>query len=79
MLAAKMDLLMKKLESPHQEVNQIMESQITCETCGNTRHSGNTCLLTQEDVNFIGNNNPNNSGYHPQQGWNSKPNLPFGQ
>ncbi|RLN18744.1 hypothetical protein C2845_PM02G16210 [Panicum miliaceum] len=42
-------------------------------------HSGNTCPLTQEDVNFIGNNNLNNSGYHPQQGWNSKPNLPFGQ
>jgi hypothetical protein len=35
MLAAKMDLLMKKLESPHKEVNQIMESWITCETCGN--------------------------------------------
>jgi hypothetical protein len=32
MLAAKMDLLMKKLESPHQEVYQIMESQITYET-----------------------------------------------
>jgi hypothetical protein len=30
-------------------------------------------------VNFIGNNNPNNSGYRPQQGWNSKTNLPFGQ
>ena len=25
MLAAKMDLLMEKLESPHQEVNQTME------------------------------------------------------
>jgi hypothetical protein len=35
--------------------------------------------MTQEDVNFIGNNNTNNSGYRPQQGWNSKPNLPFGQ
>jgi hypothetical protein len=30
-------------------------------------------------MNFIGNNNPNNSVYHPQQGWNSKPNLPFRQ
>jgi hypothetical protein len=36
MLVAKMDLLMKKLESPHQEVNQIMESRITCETYGDT-------------------------------------------
>ena len=35
MLAAKMDLLMKKLESPHQEVNQT-ESWMTCEKCGNT-------------------------------------------
>ena len=26
MLAAKMDLLMKKLESPHKEVNQVSES-----------------------------------------------------
>ena len=25
-LAAKMDLLMEKLESPHQEINQIIES-----------------------------------------------------
>jgi hypothetical protein len=42
-------------------------------------HSGNTCPSTPGNVNFIGNNNPNNSGYHPQQGWNSKPNLPFDQ
>jgi hypothetical protein len=56
-----------------------MEFQITCETCGDTRHSGTSCPTTQEHVNFIGNNNANNSGYHPQQGWNSKPNLPFGQ
>jgi hypothetical protein len=79
MLAAKMDLLMKKQKSPHQEVNQIMESRITFETSGDTGHLGNSCPMTQEDVNFIGNNNPNNSGYCPQQGWNSKPNLPFGQ
>ncbi|XP_039818473.1 uncharacterized protein LOC120680977 [Panicum virgatum] len=79
MLAAKMDLLMNKLESPHQEVNQIMESRMTCETCGKTGHSGNACPLSQEDANLVGNNNSNNSGFHPQQGWNSKPNLPFGQ
>ena len=34
MLAAKMDLLMKKLESPHKEVNQVSESRMTCKTCG---------------------------------------------
>jgi len=38
-LVAKMDLLMKKLQSPHQETNQI-ESRMTCEKCGNTGHSG---------------------------------------
>ena len=79
MLAAKMDLLMKKLESPHQEVNQILVSQMTCEKCGNTRHSGKSCPITQEDENSIGNNTPNDSDRHPQQGWNSKPDLPFGQ
>jgi hypothetical protein len=65
MLAAKMDLLMKKLESPHQEVNQIMESRMTCETCGETGHSGNACPLTQEDENFVGTNNSNNPGFCP--------------
>ena len=46
MLAAKMDLLMKKLEYPHQEVNQIMKSRMTCETCGKSGNSGNACPLT---------------------------------
>ena len=79
MLAAKLELLMKKLESPNQEVNQVSESRMTCETCGETGHSGTSCPLTQEDANFVGSNNNPNSGFHPQQGWNSKPNLPFGQ
>ena len=78
MLAVKMDLLMEKLESPHQEVNQTMESQMTWEKCGNTGHSGKSCLFTQVDENSIGNNTPNDSDCRPQQGWNSKPNLPFG-
>jgi hypothetical protein len=56
-----------------------MESRITCETYGNTGHSSNTFPLTQEDMNLIGNNNPDNSGYRPQQGWNSKPTLPSSQ
>ena len=66
MLAAKMDLLIKKLESPHQEVNQIMESQMTCEECGNTGHSGKSCPFTQEDENSNGNNTPNDSDCCPQ-------------
>ena len=73
-----MDLLMKKLESPHKEVNQVSESWMTCETCGETGHSDTSCPLTQEDANFVGTNNNNPiSGFGPQQGWNSKPNLPF--
>ena len=79
MLAAKMDLLMKKLESPHQEVNQITESQMTCEKCGNTGHSGKSCPFTQEDENSIGNDTPDDTDCRPQQGLNSKPDLPFGQ
>ena len=66
MLSAKMDLLMKKLEdraNENQEVMHIHDSRITCEECGNTRHSGNSYPKTQEDVNFV-----NNSNYfHPQQ------------
>ena len=45
MLAAKLELLMKKLESPHQEVNQVSESRMTCETCGETGHSGTLLAL----------------------------------
>ena len=30
MLAAKLELVMKKLESQHQEVNQVSESRMTC-------------------------------------------------
>jgi hypothetical protein len=64
MLSAKMDLLMKKLEyriSEKKEVMHIHDSLMTCEVCGDTRHSGNNCPETQEDVNYIKNNN-----YHPQ-------------
>ena len=34
MLVAKMDLLMKKLESSHQEVNHSMKSWMTCDNLG---------------------------------------------
>jgi hypothetical protein len=65
MLSAKMDLLMKKLEdrvSEKKEVMHIHDSRMTCEVCGDTRHSESNCLETQEDVNYINNNN-----HHPQQ------------
>jgi hypothetical protein len=64
MLSAKIDLLMKKLEdraNEEQEVMHIHDSRITCKVCGNTGHSGSNCLETQEDVNFVNNNN-----YRPQ-------------
>ena len=47
MLVAKMNLLKEKLESPHQEVNQITESRITCGKCGNTGYLGKSCPFTQ--------------------------------
>ena len=77
-LVAKMDLLMKRLESPHQEVSQT-EFRMTCEKCGKIGHSGNSCPFTQKDENSIGNNTPDDTDCRPQQGWNSKPDLPFGQ
>ena len=72
MLSAKMDLLMKKLEDRANEKQEVMhnhDSRMTCEEYGNTGHSRNNCPKTQEDVNFINNNN-----YRPQQnqGWNQQ-------
>jgi hypothetical protein len=72
MLSAKMDMLMKKLEdgaSEKKEVMHIHDSCITCEVCGDTGHSRSNCPKTQEDVNYINNNN-----YRPQQnqGWNQQ-------
>ena len=49
MLSTKMDLLMKRLEeqaNEKQEVMHIHDSHMTCEVCGNTRHSGNSCPKT---------------------------------
>ena len=42
---------------------------MTCEVCGNTRHSGNDCPETREDVCYM-----NNNRFHPQggQGWNQQ-------
>jgi hypothetical protein len=54
-----MDLLIKKLEdqaNEKKEVIHIHDSCMTCEVCGDTRHSGSNCPETQEDVNYINNN-----------------------
>jgi hypothetical protein len=80
MLTAKMHLLMKKLEaSSNVETAKIMDTRMTCEICGNVGHSGNYCPETREEASFINNGNNNkfcNNNYN-NQGWNSRPNLPF--
>ena len=71
MLAAKLDLLMKKLDEgnrPQMPVPiQAMNSYFTCEVCGDCGHSGNDCPETCEDAAYIN----NNTGFRPQggQGW----------
>ncbi|XP_066161948.1 uncharacterized protein [Oryza sativa Japonica Group] len=71
LLAAKLDLLMKRLddhEKRPQGTIKALDSHITCEVCGNTGHSGNDCLETREEAMYMGNKN---NGYCPQggQGW----------
>jgi hypothetical protein len=73
MLSAKIDLLTKKLEDRANEKKEVMhihDSRMTCEVCGGIGHSGSNCPKTQEDVNYINNNN----NYCPQQnqGWNQQ-------
>jgi uncharacterized coiled-coil protein SlyX len=80
MIAAKMDLLMKKLEaSTNMETAKIMDAHMMCEVCGNVGHSSNDCLETREEASFI--NNGNNNGFRNHnfnnQWWNSRPNFPF--
>ena len=72
MLSTKMDLLTKKLKDRANEKKEVMhihDSRMTCEECGNTRHSRNSCPEIYEDVNFV-----NNNYFRPQQnqGWNQQ-------
>ena len=75
MLAAKMDLLLKKLDEGNKQQMfipvQAMNSYLMCEVCGNGGHWGNDCPETHEDAAYIINNNNNNNGFRPQggQGW----------
>jgi hypothetical protein len=66
MLAAKIDLLAKRVEHYGkvcaQETLKAMDSHMTCEVCGYVRHSGNSCPKTQEDLNFVNTDN----GFRPQ-------------
>jgi hypothetical protein len=68
LLTVKVDLLIKRLEDQmgeKKEVMHIYDSCMTCEECGDTRHSGRNYPELQEDVNYINNNNNNND--RPQQ------------
>ena len=67
MLAAKMDLLMKRLDKrtvQKKEVMHIHDSRMTCEECGETGHTGTNGPELREDVNYINNNY---YYYRPQQ------------
>jgi hypothetical protein len=61
MLVAKIDLLMKRLDDHAAEKEamkstvQITELQMTCEVCGEVRHSGSNCPETCEDAAYINN------------------------
>jgi hypothetical protein len=68
MLAAKMDLLLKRLDERvkfKEHMNnytQAINAPFACEVCRSGGHSGNNCPKTCEEVAFTNTNN----GYHPQ-------------
>ncbi|KAJ1279113.1 hypothetical protein BS78_04G130800, partial [Paspalum vaginatum] len=80
MLTAKMDLLLKKLnDTLEAALVYTLDTHMTCEVCGNTRHLGNSYPeMRPKDANFIGSNNFNN-GNRPQPGWSTRPYLPFSE
>ena len=69
MLASKIYLLLKKFDERATDINtgtvKSMDSQMTCEVCGNIGHSGNDCPKTREDAAYI------NNGYRQQGGGNN--------
>ena len=73
MLAAKIDLLMKRLDDRAAEKEamkstvQAMDSHMTREICGEVGHSGNDCPETREEASYM------NNGFHQQNnnGWNN--------
>ena len=70
MRAAKIDLLMKRLDERAHEKEAMystikaMDLHITCEVYGESGHSGNDCPKTREDDIYI------NNGFCPQGGKN---------
>jgi hypothetical protein len=59
MLAAKIDLLLKKFDERATNANtstvNALDPQMTCEVYGNVGHSGNDCPETREDATYINN------------------------
>ena len=60
-LAAKMDLLAKRVEHYEKvsakETLKAMDSHMTCEVCGDVGHSSNSYPETQEVLNFVNTDN----------------------
>ena len=79
MLAAKLDLLLKKLDEGNRQQMLVpihaMNSYSMCEVCGAGGHSRNYCPETREDAAYVNNNN---TGFRLQgdQGWGQAC-LPF--
>ena len=70
MLAAKLDMLMKRLDDHTKEPQaaiKAVDARMTCEVCGCTGHSGNDCPETQEEAKYM------NNGYRPQGGQSYQP------
>ena len=61
MLAAKMDLLLKRLDEraadkeAMKSIVKAMDSQMTYEVCGEVKNLGNDCPETYEDAAYINN------------------------
>ena len=82
-LAAKMDLLLKRLDerATNKEAMKstvhAMHSHMTCEVCGEVGHLGNDCPKTHEEASYINNgfrqqnNNGSNNQSRPQGGNNN--------
>jgi hypothetical protein len=67
MLTTKINLLLKRFDERAADTGTVkaLDSQITCEVCGNIGHSGNDCPETCEDTAYI------NNGFHQQGGGNN--------
>ena len=72
MFAAKMDLLLKRLDECATDKEAMMgtvkamDSQMTCEVYGEVGHSANNCPKAREDATYINNvfQQGNNNGWN---------------